>query len=197
MHVLDRSPSCLLILVIWWHEVVQVPNTKSWKFLFLKTQKQGDSGAQPALYLFQSLYSISYTLKLIAVLSFWARANAMSLTSLIVHHYGSFTYTIITPRSSMWWHKALHLPEIKEEKETYERHTCQFVSKKGGEMKDAWLPLRTYISTTLAHDPSDRPSHYHETSRLHLQNECVRHALPLPKLHILLMRNRENKVRFE
>ena len=111
---------------------MRVPNTKSWKFLFLKIQKQGDSGAQPALYLFQSLYNISYTLKLIAVLSFWARANAMPLTSLIVHHYGSFTYTIITPRSSMWWHKALHLLERKEEKETYERHTCQFVSKKRG-----------------------------------------------------------------
>ena len=176
---------------------MRVPNTKSWKFLFLKTQKQGDSGAQPALYLFQSLYSISYTLKVIANLSFWARANAMPLTSLIVHHYGSFTYTIITPRSSMWWHKALHLPERKEEKKKHMNGIHVSLSQKKGEMKDAWLPLRTYISTTLAHDPRDIPSHYHETSRLLLQNECVRHALPLPKLHILLVRNRENKVRFE
>ena len=61
-------------------------------------------------------------------------------------------------------------------------------------MEDAWIPLRTYISVTLAHDSSDEPSNYHETLCLHLQNECVRHALPLPKLHIPLVRNRENKV---
>ena len=46
-----------------------------------------------------------------------------------------------------------------------------------GEMEDAWIPLRTYISITLAHDPSDELSNYHETLRLHLQNECVRHAV--------------------
>ena len=46
-----------------------------------------------------------------------------------------------------------------------------------GEMEDAWIPLRTYISVTLAHDPSDGPSNYHETLCLHLQNECVRHAI--------------------
>ena len=46
-----------------------------------------------------------------------------------------------------------------------------------GEMEDAWIPLRTYISVTLAHDPSDGPSNYHETWCLHLQNECVRHAI--------------------
>ena len=44
-------------------------------------------------------------------------------------------------------------------------------------MEDAWIPLRTYISVTLAHDSSDEPSNYHVTLRLHLQNECVRHAV--------------------
>ena len=44
-------------------------------------------------------------------------------------------------------------------------------------MEDAWIPLRTYISVTLAHDSSDEPSNYHETLRLRLQNECVRHAI--------------------
>ena len=39
------------------------------------------------------------------------------------------------------------------------------------------MPLRTYISVTLAHDPSDEPSNYHEILCLHLQNECVRHAI--------------------
>ena len=37
--------------------------------------------------------------------------------------------------------------------------------------------LRTYIPFTLAHDPSDELSNYHETLRLHLQSECVRHAI--------------------
>jgi hypothetical protein len=44
-------------------------------------------------------------------------------------------------------------------------------------MEDAWIPLRTYISVTLAHSPSNEPSNYHETLRLHLQIECVRHAI--------------------
>jgi len=56
-------------------------------------------------------------------------------------------------------------------------HAGSQKKKEGGEMEDAWIPLRTYISVTLAHDPSDRPSNYHETSRLHLQNECVRHVI--------------------
>ena len=44
-------------------------------------------------------------------------------------------------------------------------------------MEDAWIPPRTYIPFTLAHDPSDELSNYHETLRLHLQSECVRHAI--------------------
>ena len=46
-----------------------------------------------------------------------------------------------------------------------------------GEIEDAWIPLRTYIPFTLAHNPSDELSNYHEILHLHLQNECVRHAI--------------------
>ena len=51
------------------------------------------------------------------------------------------------------------------------------MNEERGEMEDTWIPLRTYISVTLAHDPSDELSNYHETLHLHLQNECVRHAI--------------------
>ena len=48
-------------------------------------------------------------------------------------------------------------------------------------MEDAWVPLRTYIPFTLAHDPSDEHSNYQETLRLHLQYECVRYAITLTR----------------
>ena len=61
-----------------------------------------------------------------------------------------------------------------------------------GEMEDAWIPLRTYISVTLAHDLSDELSNYHETLRLHLQNECVRHAITFTRApHILGEKSRK------
>ena len=41
----------------------------------------------------------------------------------------------------------------------------------------AWIPLRSYIPFTLAHDPSDELSNYQETLRLRLQYECVGHAI--------------------
>ena len=50
-----------------------------------------------------------------------------------------------------------------------------------GEMEDAWVPLRTYIPFTLAHDPRDEHSNYQETLRLHLQYECVRYAITLTR----------------
>jgi len=49
------------------------------------------------------------------------------------------------------------------------------------EMEDAWVPLRTHIPFTLAHDPSDEHSNYQETLRLHLQYECVRYAITLTR----------------
>ena len=51
------------------------------------------------------------------------------------------------------------------------------MNEERGEMEDAWIPLRTYISVALAHELSDEPSNYHETLCLRLQNECVRHAI--------------------
>ena len=48
-------------------------------------------------------------------------------------------------------------------------------------MEDAWIPLRTYIPFTLAHDPSDEHSNYQETLHLRLQYECVRHAITLTR----------------
>ena len=50
-----------------------------------------------------------------------------------------------------------------------------------GEMEDAWVPLRTYTSFTLAHDPSDEHSNYQETLRLGLQYECIRYASTLTR----------------
>ena len=50
-----------------------------------------------------------------------------------------------------------------------------------GEMEDAWVPLRTYTSFTLAHDPSDEHSNYQETLRLGLQYECVRYTITLTR----------------
>ena len=98
---------------------------------------------------------------------------------MIFYHSGSYTYTIVTPKSSMWLHKALHLPWKKKKRNTWTAFMLVRVQKneERGKLEDAWIPPRTYICVTLAHDSSDEPSNYHETLCLRLQNECVRHAI--------------------
>jgi len=99
-----------------------------------------------------------------------------------VYHCGLYTYTIITPRSSLRLHKALHPPERKKKRKTWTTFMLVQVKKKErGGMEDAWIPLRIYISVAPGHDPSDGPSNYHETLCLHLQNECVRHAITIAR----------------
>ena len=81
---------------------------------YFENTKQGNSCAQLAIYPFQSLHIIYIQVQTYSCLS---RSNVMPLKSVIVAHCcGLYTYTIVTPKSSMWSHEALHPPKIKKKK---------------------------------------------------------------------------------
>ena len=103
-------------------------------FYFKKMQKQGDSCSYLAIYPFQSLYIIYIQTQTYSCLS---RSELVQTPCLwlvmIVYHYGLYTYTIITPRSSMRLHKALHPPERKKKRNTRTAFMPVQVKKKKGE----------------------------------------------------------------
>ena len=95
-------------------------------FYFKKMQKQGDSCSYLAIYPFQSLYIIYIQTQTYSCLSHYELVQTPCLWSvMIVYRCGLYTYTVITPKSSMRLHKALHPPETIR-KETHERLSCQF-----------------------------------------------------------------------
>ena len=116
----------------------------------------------------------------------------------IFYHCGLYTYTIITPRSSLRLHKAPHPPERKKKRKTWTTFMPVQVKKKKGE---EWKMLEYHWGFTFL-------LHLHMTRVMDLLT-TMRHYVcickmnvwdmrsPLPKLHILLVRNRVSKVRFE
>jgi len=128
LSTLERMFRITRRLAYWslWHDDMRLCEflIQSLGSFYFENTKQGDSCAQLALYPFQSLYIIYIQTQTYSYLPNSELVQTPCLWAVvIVYCCGLYTYTVITPKSSMRLHKALHPPETIR-KETHERHSC-------------------------------------------------------------------------
>ena len=140
---------------------------------YFENTKQGDSCAQLAIYLFQSLYIIYIQIQTYSCLPNSELMQKPCLwVVMIVYRCGLYTYTVITPKSSMWLHKALHPPETIR-KETHEWiHASSSQNKEG----EKWKMLEYHWGLTFL-------LHLHMTRVLNLLT-TMRHYVCTYKMNV-------------